>query len=183
MASRTAKAEELDIEMAPPHELPVVTFAADGCVMGYWNGVSIVTWGTQATTALLAELEKMSEQLLAQKPRVSTVQMVVDGTPLPAADARAALGALTQRYAQHMVCAATLLQGSGFWASAIRSLITSMQMIERWRFETKTFADVKDVADWVAPLQAEETGDPIDPRELERVLRWMLAQERASLRR
>jgi hypothetical protein len=148
--------------------------------MGHWKNVSIAVWATQATAALLCELEKLEDSMIASKSRTSVVHLVVKGASLPGAEARARLMDMQQRYAANIVCAAVLLQGSGFWASALRSLITSMQMIERSHFEYRTFAEVAEVAEWVATLQQAENAEAIDARELQQALRWMLAQRSVS---
>jgi hypothetical protein len=180
MTTREAKAGGVAADTSTLPELPVITFAADGCVLGHWNSVAIAVWATQATTALLCELETLEDGMLATKSRMSVVHLVVKGASLPGAEARARLMELQQRYAPSIVCAAVLLQGSGFWASALRSLVTSMQMVERSHFEYRTFAEVADLAEWVATLQQAAGGEAMDARALTRVLLWMLDRELAQ---
>ena len=105
-----------------------VTFEANGCVMGYWKDVFIVVWATQATVEHVAEFAKLAALMVSQNERVSTVQVLAPGSTVPTPDARAAINGLIEQYADQLICCAAPLEGSGFWASTMRSFLTGLQL-------------------------------------------------------
>jgi hypothetical protein len=167
-----SKREHASISL--PAELPAVTFAADGCAMAHWRNISLVVWGTQATMPLAEEFEKLATQLYESHRVTSTVHLVIHNAPIPTPDARALLEALTERFTSRLVCHATMVQGTGFRASTMRSFLTGVALIQRRKFKAKTFANIHDLATWLAPAHSAGSGEACDAEELERVLAWML---------
>lgn len=166
----------LSADHAPPHDLPIVTFAANGCAMAHWRGVSIVVWATQATAQHVHELQKLTETIGQSRTCGSNVVLVVNRAPLPTYEARRAIHELTRRYEQNITCSATLIEGTGFWSSAIRSLVTSLHLVGRWSFELKTFSDIGTLSEWVAPIHTRATGTEVSAEELAGALAWVLRQ-------
>jgi hypothetical protein len=161
-------------------ELPSVTFACDGCVMGHWHGVMTSVWATRTTLELVIEIEKLLVTLSETHPKISAVHLITTSFSPPPADVRARLGALTQRHGEMLVCSATMLGGTGFWASAIRGAVTGIQVLDLRRQRQRVFAELDELADWVVPRHNEATGSSITPHELRQALAWML--ERPSVR-
>jgi hypothetical protein len=151
-------------------------FAADGCVMAHWRGIGIVVWATQATALHAQEMAKLSEEIGKTHTRGSNVSLAVNRAPLPTYEARRALHELTLRYEKNIICSATLIEGTGFWASAVRSLVTSLHLVGRWSFDLKTFSDIDTLSEWLAPIHTRATGTCIEPKELAGALAWVLAQ-------
>jgi hypothetical protein len=160
----------------PPTELPTVTFAADGCILGYWRNVSIAVWATQATIPLVNELVKLAEQLDARYAKTSTAHLIINNAQVPTPEARVALNALTDRFQSKLVCVVTLVEATGFWASTMRSFLTGLHLLGRREFKNKIAANVHEAATWLAATHSARTNDVFDAAELERVFTWMLAQ-------
>jgi hypothetical protein len=158
---------------------PAISFETDGCVMGSWKNITIVVWGTQATVALVSELARFSDELVKLHPKLSTVHMIINGAPMPDTETRMALESLSERYTDQIACAGTLIEGGGFWASAMRSFLTGLNLIARPRFKTKTCATTRELAGWLVPVHARETGVQIDEAELTRILDGMLSRPSA----
>lgn len=144
--------------------------------MAHWRGIGIIVWATQATALHAQEMAKLSEEIGKTQPRGSSVSLAVNRAPLPTYEARRAIHELTRRNEKNIVCAATLIEGTGFWASAIRSLVTSLHLVGRWSFELKTFSDIDTLAEWVAPVHASATGIAVEVKELAGALAWVLGQ-------
>ena len=178
--SNKAPASERIATSIPPAELPIITFAGEGCVMGHWHGVMSSVWATRTTFELVAEIEKLLVAVSKSYPKISAVHLITSSFSLPPADVRAKLGDLTQRYGDRLACSATMLGGTGFWASAIRGAVTGIQVIDLRRRRQRVFADLEELANWVAPKHNEATGSTITPQELRHALAWML--ERPSVR-
>lgn len=158
----------------PWAELPIITFAGEGCVMGHWHGVMSSVWATRSTLELVVELEKLLVAASESYPKISSVHLITSSFSLPPADVRAKLGELTQRYGDRLACSATMLAGTGFWASAIRGAVTSIQVLDLHRRRQRVFADLEELANWVAPTHNAATGSAITPQGLRHALAWML---------
>lgn len=160
----------------PPADLPVITYAAPGCVMAHWRGISIVVWATQATAMHVHEMVKLTDEIGKTFSRGSNVSLAVNRAPLPTYEARRAIHELTRQHEKNIICTATLIEGTGFWASAVRSLVTSLHLVGRWSFELQTFSDIDSLSTWVAPIHARATGTNIEAKELAGAIAWVLAQ-------
>ena len=144
--------------------------------MAHWRAIGIVVWATQATAPHVQEMAKLTEEVGKSHPRGSNVTLVVNRAPLPTYEARRAIHSLTLRYQNSIVCSATLIEGKGFWTSAVRSLVTSLHLVGRWSFELKTFSEIDALSEWLAPIHAHATGIRVDARELAGALAWVLGQ-------
>jgi hypothetical protein len=178
---RSAEQLSLGLPRTPvPDEAPtapVIFYESQGCVIAGWKNISIGIWATDVTVALVAELDKLVAELVRAYPiGGSAIHLVADSISLPSAPARAALAALTARYAERLVCMATVLAGSGFWASAMRGFLTGLQVLERRPFKSHTFATIGEAAAWVAVPHTHATHVMIDAQELERVLLSLIAR-------
>lgn len=160
----------------PPQDLPVITYAFQGCVMAHWRGVGIVAWATQATGQHAREMAKLAEEVGKSHTRGSNVSLVVNRAPLPTHEARRVIHEVTRRYEKHIVCSATVIEGTGFWASAIRSLVTSLHLVGRWSFDLKTFSDIDALSEWLAPIHTRAVGTSVESTELAGALAWVLGQ-------
>lgn len=163
-----------------PAVLPIITFDGEGCVLGHWHGVMLSVWATQTTLELATELEKLLVTATESSPKVSSVHVITTRFSLPPADVRAKLGALIKRYGDRLACSATMLAGTGFWASAIRGAVTGIQVLDLRRQRQRVFANLEELTDWVTPKHNEATGGNITSHELQHALAWML--ERPSVR-
>ena len=162
----------------PSAESPIITFADEGCVMGHWRGVMATIWETRATLELVVELERNLVAASKGHLKISSVHIIMSSFSLPPADVRAKMGVLAQRYGDRFVCSASLLAGTGFWASAIRGAVTGIQVFDLRRRRQRVFAELGELAAWVAPTHNEATGSTMSPHELEHALTWMLERSR-----
>ena len=159
---------------------PSITFETDGCVMGYWQDTAIVVWATQATVPLIEEFARLADIMMERHSRASTVQILAGGSTIPTPDARIALNALIARYADRIVGCAAIMEGSGFWASMMRSFLTGLQLFQRNGWKTKFCATPAEAAHWLAPLHASELGVTFDPEQL--IAAMAQLRERNSVR-
>jgi hypothetical protein len=91
----------------------------------------IGVWARPSSLELVAKQDEIMKTLCSHGTKFSSVQLVVKKAPLPAAEVRAAYEDLLRRYAERIACAALLIEGDGFWASAVRAFLTGVQMVER----------------------------------------------------
>lgn len=156
--------------------LPTVVHAVDGCVLGHWRRVCIGVWAIPGTLELVQAQEEVMRLVCEDGPRFAAVHLVIKRAPLPAAGVREAYQELARRYAPHLTSVALLIEGDGFWASAVRAFLTGVVMLDR-RLRTKAFSDVAELSAWIAEAHNEEASDAIAPHELSAAIEWMLQHE------
>jgi hypothetical protein len=148
-----------------------VILESEGCSITSWKNVVIVIWATQATMQLAAHLERTSTGFIGKHPEgISAVHVVVNGTPLPDAETRAELNRLTDKYAKDLACFGTVIEGSGFWASAMQSFVTGLHWVSRRPFKSRIGSSLVEIAGWLPAPHAERTGVKFTAAELVRVL-------------
>src|SRR5262245_53157518 len=105
-------------------------------VFGAWQNIRIAVWPQQATGLALERLDRITQQMLQAWPNgISTIHVTRSGPiggarmseRLPTEEARAGFKGLIDRYAQ-LACVAVLIEGSGFVASTLRSVITGIRI-------------------------------------------------------
>jgi hypothetical protein len=79
------------------------------------------------------------------------------GVKLPDEDVRVAAAREMDRVRRLNRCAATVIEGTGFWAGAARSVVTAINLLGRPGFPTRVFGDVRTAAEW-----AQAFADPSD---------------------
>ncbi|MET0390570.1 MAG: hypothetical protein ABW321_31650 [Polyangiales bacterium] len=144
--------------------------------MGHWHNVLIVVWGVDASMPLLAEYSKLLAHVTQTQGLFSIVHIAPTARPLPSPEVRAAFATIADQFSADMTYTAVMIAGGGFWLSAVRSLITSMQVIVRRRFKAKICSTTEEVAAWLAGPHSTETRHPIDPDQLRVALDWMIDQ-------
>lgn len=92
---------------------------------------------------------------------------------MPTAEVRARVGRILRENAEHTVAAATLIPGNGFWASALRSMVTAILMVAPRSMAFRMFGDLESLAEWLAPLHGQGTGLSVQASELHRALRFV----------
>ena len=149
----------------------VVRQEEPGFVITEWKNVSIVVWGVQATLPRAAKLRDAGEALIARHPEgIASVQIIANGVALPDSATRAELDRLTNGFAPNLSCIATVLEGSGFWASAMRSFITSIHWVARRPFKVRIGSTLADAAAWIPAPHYERTRVRLGQAELLRAL-------------
>ncbi|HEY6556725.1 MAG TPA: hypothetical protein VI072_05610 [Polyangiaceae bacterium] len=131
-----------------------------------WNNVMIVSWHESINLAAIKHLSKISDDLLAIYPSVSAIHLAASDIGLPSSEVRPALREMMARYAPHTACLAVVLEGSGFWASTVRSLITGMRMVAPRAFAMRMHENIAEVCEWLPREHQRRTGVSLDPEGL-----------------
>lgn len=146
--------------------------AYEGVYAAYaWKDVIITVWFNSATVESVEAFAAGSKRLEGTSARVSTVHLMVPGgRTLPSAEARHALVRVFKTYAPYIVTVAVVVPGTGFWAGAIRSLVTALTIVVPGVNAPRIFADIDALAEWLPEAHREKTGTVLDPVELVRAL-------------
>lgn len=165
-----AEPQAQDVVYPAPEKLGAV----DGVYSAYrYRNVTITFWFGAATMESLISFERGANEARALQPEgLSIVNiMVPGGRSMPSAEVRQKLGQIAATYAAHTAAVAVVIPGTGFWASALRGLVTAISMFVPRGYNLEIFGSFQEVAAWLPPVHAARTGVSIDGRELLRAMR------------
>ena len=153
--------------------LPVrlIDIEPDTCCCGAWQNVTITRWQSRATGPATDRVSRVSAEIRGEYPQgISSVHLIVEGAPLPTPEGRAGLNTLMNAHASQLACVAVLIGGTGFWASAIRAMITGLRSMSSRAYELRLFGSVEEIVAWLPALHARRTAVELNPDELAQAL-------------
>jgi hypothetical protein len=98
------------------------------------------------------------------------VPNIATGPPLPEPAVRERFSELLGKNPKTLACVGVLLEGRGFWASAIRSFLLGLRVVSPRSVQMQAFSTSREVASWLTEPHATRTGVRIAAQELELVL-------------
>lgn len=157
--------------------MPRVEHEAGGIVLAEWRNLTINVWGGRVTRPALDALDRMGRTMARKFPDgFSSLHLVVDNTPLPEPEARSRLDEISKTHAADIGCIITVIEGDGFWRSAVRSFITGLHWVERRPYEAHTCSSIDELVDVLPRPHWERTGVPLRGKELDQAVRWVRAR-------
>lgn len=133
--------------------------AVDGCEIAIAEGVIVVVWTQQATPPGVEHLRGVTQRVAAMSEQgFSVMHLIAPGISLPDAQTRGMLSKLAIEFSP-VKSLAIVIPGTGFWASAMRSMVTGILMVSGARFEVKTFSTASDAAVWTAQKRMLSSGE------------------------
>jgi hypothetical protein len=140
-----------------------------------WRNVSIGVWVGQATLAAVEKLMSFGREIAELYPDGhSSVVFILDKLPAPPVDAREALGQLFAARSS-LACTAVILEGSGFWASGLRSMIANTHRTATGSVKLRVGTSIDEVLEWFPTEHARLTGIELDPQQLRTELQYSRA--------
>lgn len=146
-----------------------------------WKNVAIALWFGPLSPADIPAFEAGCKAQGAQHPEgLSLVNiMVPGGKSMPTAEAREELGRIMREYRAASAEVVVVIPGAGFWASALRGLITAIAMLAP-NYHLHIAGNFVEVAEYLPGPHLARTGVALDPKELLRALRWVESQGNAA---
>ena len=92
-----------------------------------WDGHQIALWLGSATPALVARFIQ-NRPARGTHPR-SDIHLVTSGINLPDAPTRTAWGEALADQQEELACVVVVVEGGGFWSSAMRGVVTGITML------------------------------------------------------
>jgi hypothetical protein len=136
-----------------------------------WNNVSVGVWSDQATLEAAQRVIRVSKWMTQEYPQGhSNIIFVLAGAPAPTPDANEVFSRVYDEKFSHLSCLGIVLEGSGFWASRIRSSITSMRISVPGKVRVRVSDDVDELLEWFLPEHNQGTGVKLSLGELRRAL-------------
>jgi hypothetical protein len=159
--------QPLPFAESAPVDLSLMVAVSGACTIYGWRNMTIVVWSGQATGASVAQLDRVSVLCRKRDPHGhSVVHIVHEPTQLPSAEARAGLAQMMSDNADVLSAMAIVVGGSGFWATAMRSVVTAMRMVGSRAFELRINGSIQEVVDWLPATHFARTGVKIGRDEL-----------------
>ena len=139
----------------------------EGLTLLGWRNVQIASWTTQGTIELVEQLAEQSTCFHKRHPEgVSVIHVISKGPALPDSETRERLGMLLQAHSGSLACIGVILDGRGFWASAVRGFLVGLRLVAPRTFTMQVFSTPEEVAEWLPGPHKERTGVRLDPTEL-----------------
>lgn len=137
-----------------------------------WRNITIGVWADQATGEAAQRVLSISRQMARNHPEGhSNVIFVLDGAPMPTPEANAVFTKVYDRKVSDLSCMAVVIEGGGFWASAIRSTITSLRMAaQSGEVRMNVHDNMEQVLEWFPAEHTRRTGVFVTSSELRNVL-------------
>lgn len=139
----------------------------EGLTLLGWRNVQIASWTTQGTVALIEQLAEQSARFHKKHPEgVSVVHVISKGPALPDTETRERLSTLLQAHSASLACVGVVLDGRGFWASAVRGFLVGLRLVAPRTFAMQVFSTPEQVAEWLPGPHFERTKVRLEPEEL-----------------
>ena len=150
--------------------------------IGMLGPVVVTCWFGPADAAAARGLARVTNDVIArqQGQRFSNVHLIDRRVRIPDAETRAVLVQLAHDTAAHIACVGVIIEGEGFWASAVRGVITGLRAITPRSAHIHAYASIAQIVDWLPSEHEKRTGVPIDRGQVEYLLqeakRWRDAE-------
>jgi predicted nucleic acid-binding Zn ribbon protein len=162
-----------------PHSPELALLARERGAYGFYRfrNVAINTWSMQPTGAAVEVLRQLTERSLSDCPDgIASIHWIESGAGLPTPEARQGLGEIAKRYSKHLHCVGVMLEGSGFWASALRSALSGIVLLSPRDYPLRFAADRAELVSFVSQELQRRTGEAPEPERLRRALEEVLRQ-------
>jgi hypothetical protein len=168
-ARRPSSPSASSIDRRPAKAEPL--FQANGFSISSWLNVMVIVWTTPSSIELVENLSRCSTQFHASHPEgVSVVHVIAKGPPLPQPEVREKFSELLGKNPKTLACVGVVLEGRGFWASAIRSFLLGLRVLSPRSVQMQAFSTAGEVATWLVVPHEQRTGLRLDARDLEKIL-------------
>ena len=129
-----------------------------------YRNVLILGWYGKANVEAAQEFGTLAESALMQSRQamISTVHWIDRAVGIPDSPTRDALLKVGNDFRERTACVAAIIVGDGFWASAMRGVVTGLVVLAPRTFAMRTFASAREVLEWLPAEHAERTGVDLD---------------------
>lgn len=161
-------------------EVARVEHEEPGFRIATWRNVAILVWRGQVTIPRLDEVLRRERVLKARHPKGIVPFTIVSEVPtelLKMGEAeRKRAAEVAQELAGVTIAHPNVVLGSGFWAAAVRGVISASYLLSRASYPNKAFDSIGTACTWVTPLMARGGETAPDARELTTVVESVAAR-------
>jgi hypothetical protein len=135
-----------------------------------FQNISIIVWVAHATVPAVHCLQEVSKTMIVRFPNGhSSVSFILDGVGVPTPEAQVALQRSLGTRSQINVTG-IVLEGSGFWASGLRGMISNSHREAQAKSALKIMTSIDSLVGWFCEEHNERTGVELAPMALRDVL-------------
>ena len=162
-------------------ELEFLHAHRDICVVLAYRDVTITVWHGTADDVAVHVMDQVAGTRIARFPNgVSGVHVVTHDAGMPTAGARSALAASARKWSSQTAAVAVVLEQAGFFGSAMRSVVTGIQMLSKAEFPMRTFATTREAAAWLIGPHTQRTGTNLDAAHFDAALQQSRIRKSAT---
>ncbi len=118
--------------------------------IGAYANIHLCVYRAGLTLEGLEAANRHHRDLIAKHRRTFVLGYAQPNQPLPAADARQRAAVLIEENQAHVAASALVVEGNGFSASVIRSVMTAAFALARYPYPSKCVATGADAGTWLA---------------------------------
>jgi hypothetical protein len=153
-------------------EIAIMGEVASVFRVGLLGQLTVTVWFGRPDKAAALVLSRISDDCIARMhgEQGSSVHLVNARVKLPDADARDVLAQIMKNSGNAVACAAVVVDGGGFWASALRSFITGLRVLAPGTVDLHAYASIQEVLAWLPAEHHKRTGKTLAVEQVERLL-------------
>ena len=142
---------------------------------GYEN-ITIIVWHAKPTLAAAQHLFRVSHRRRAEFSHgISVVHLVQVTFEMPDGPTRDEFVRLLRDGGGKLAVLCVIVGAGGFWASALRSLITGLRVLSRGSFDMGLHTNITEGVEYLLPRHVAKTGVAIDGEQFTSVLTQLFA--------
>ena len=142
---------------------------------GYEN-ITIIVWHAKPTLAAAQHLARVSQRRRAEFVQgISVVHLVQVTFEMPDGPTRDEFVRLLRDGGGKLAVLCVIVGAGGFWASALRSLVTGLRVLSRGSFDLGLHTDMAEAIEYLRPRHLAKTGVAISGEQFSSVLTKLFA--------
>ncbi|WP_437284664.1 serine/threonine protein kinase [Sorangium sp. So ce406] len=131
-------------------------------ILATWRQIFCTIWRQDTTKEGVRHLADACRGFAKQYPRgIGLLTIIEGGASFPPAPVRDALSAFLAEASSFTRCSAVVVEGAGFRAAAVRSIVTGLSLVARQRYPHK-FCDLRKAGQMFAEILPAATGIRVD---------------------
>lgn len=120
-----------------------------GYLFASWRQAYVLDWRDTTTKESLDAAVLGKRSVYADNPAgIVVFNLLASESPLPSSEIREYAERKQSEDTEGVLCHATVVDGRGFWASTMRSMLAGLYLVSRSPFPRKVFSNVDEAAAW-----------------------------------
>jgi len=160
-----------------------VLYTDSSVVLASWSNMTITDMRGAVRREHIGEIARCYRAVQKQYPQgLAVLTLIPNGTPMGDANIRGDASKMLEDFAGLLQHISIVLEGSGIWASTMRTVLRGMTIIARTPYPIKIHEDIESAARAIAPLIDDGTATDRDVVEVvQRFRRATFATRAANL--
>jgi hypothetical protein len=140
--------------------------------IGLLGNVVVVSWRGPIDVAAVAQFGQVAHDLKerAGPVRHSYIHLMTERVQLPDSSARNEVGKLLPSLTEHVGVVVVVLDGSGFWVSALRGFVTGVRVLAPRNFDIRAESSLENMLSWFPAEHLKRTGVNISREQLDQLV-------------